>query len=152
MKLAEALLLRTEYQQKVESLQRRILSNIKIQEGENPTENPDELLKEILLVNEQLADIIVRINKTNNNACISNGKTIAEALVERDMIMKKRSILSDIVDEANQKDYRLSHSEVKMHVSIDIAEIQKMIDKLSKQYRQLDTEIQSVNWTTDIQQ
>lgn len=151
MKLAEALLLRTEYQQKVESLQRRILSNIKIQEGENPTENPDELLKEILLVNEQLADIIVRINKTNNNACISNGKTIAEALVERDMIMKKRSILSDIVDEANQKDYRLSHSEVKMHVSIDIAEIQKMIDKLSKQYRQLDTEIQSVNWTTDIQ-
>lgn len=151
MKLAEALLLRTEYQQKVESLQRRILSNIKIQEGENPTENPDELLKEILLVNEQLADIIVRINKTNNNACISNGKTIAEALVERDMIMKKRSILSDIVGEANQKDYRLSHSEVKMHVSIDIAEIQKMIDKLSKQYRQLDTEIQSVNWTTDIQ-
>lgn len=151
MKLAEALLLRTEYQQKVESLQRRILSNIKIQEGENPTENPDELLKEILLVNEQLADIIVRINKTNNNACISNGKTIAEALVERDMIMKKRSILSDIVDEANQKDYRLSHSEVKMHVSIDIAEIQKMIDKLSKQYRQLDTEIQGVNWTTDIQ-
>lgn len=151
MKLAEALLLRTEYQQKVESLQRRILSNIKIQEGENPTENPDELLKEILLVNEQLADIIVRINKTNNNACISNGKTIAEALVERDMIMKKRSILSSIVDEANQKDYRLSHSEVKMHVSVDIAEIQKMIDKLSKQYRQLDTEIQSVNWTTDIQ-
>lgn len=151
MKLAEALLLRTEYQQKVESLQRRILSNIKIQEGENPTENPDELLKEILLVNEQLADIIVRINKTNNNACISNGKTLAEGLVERDMIMKKRSILSSIVDEANQKDYRLSHSEVKMHVSVDIAEIQKMIDKLSKQYRQLDTEIQSVNWTTDIQ-
>lgn len=151
MKLAEALLLRTEYQQKVESLQRRILSNIKIQEGENPTENPDELLKEILLVNEQLADIIVRINKTNNSACISNGKTLAEGLVERDMIMKKRSILSSIVDEANQKDYRLSHSEVKMHVSVDIAEIQKMIDKLSKQYRQLDTEIQSVNWTTDIQ-
>lgn len=151
MRLAEALLLRTEYQQKVESLQRRILSNIKVQEGESPIENPDILLKEIFLINEQLADIIVRINKTNNSTCISDGKTLAEALVERDMIMKKRSILSNIVDEANQRDYRLSHSEVKMHVSIDIAEIQKMIDKLSKQYRQLDTEIQSFNWTTNIE-
>lgn len=150
MKLAEALLLRTEYQQKVGNLQSRILSNIKIQEGENPVENPDELLKEIFLINEKLADIIVKINKTNNNTCISDGKTLAEALVERDMIMKKRNILSNIVAEANQKDYRLSHSEVKMHVSMNIAEIQKMIDKLSKQYRQLDTEIQSVNWTTDI--
>lgn len=151
MKLAEALLIRTEYQQKIENLQSRILSNLKIQDSEAPNENPNELLKEAISISEQLADIIKKINKANNSKYISNGKTLAEALVERDMIMKKRNILSNIIDKSNEKDYRLTHSEIKMYISMNIAEIQKMMDKLSKQYRQLDTEIQSVNWTMDIE-
>ena len=33
---------------------------------------------------------------------------------------------------------------------VDAAELQKKIDEFSKNYRQLDTEIQGINWTSDL--
>nr|WP_164997123.1 hypothetical protein [Clostridium minihomine] len=52
MKLAEALLLRSEYQKKLENLQSRIMVNLKVQEDDKPHENPEELLKEAFDLNE----------------------------------------------------------------------------------------------------
>lgn len=40
MKLAEALLLRSKQQNKIENLRERIRKNLKIQEGDNPAEDP----------------------------------------------------------------------------------------------------------------
>ena len=54
MKLAEALLLRAEYQTRLAELQNRILNNLKVQEGELPDEDPIVLLQEALELNEKL--------------------------------------------------------------------------------------------------
>jgi len=48
MKLAEALILRSDLQTKLASLQQRINNNVLIQEGDQPSEDPEKLLKKHL--------------------------------------------------------------------------------------------------------
>ena len=150
MKLAEALLLRSEYQKKIENLQTRILANIKVQENDSPHEKPQDLIGEAFDLTEQLCTLIKRINACNNIAMLPNGLTISEAIVERDMLMKKRSILTLTAAVAQDRDYRLTRSEVKMNVTVSVEETQKQIDAISQRFRELDTLIQGANWTTDI--
>lgn len=150
MKLAEALLLRSEYQKKVENLQSRILANIKVQDNDKPLENPQALIDETFEISERLCVLIKQINVCNNNTLLATGQTLSEAIIERDMIMKKRNILAAVAGKAQEKDYRLTHAEIKMNVAISVEEIQKQIDMLSKQFRELDAQIQALNWMTDI--
>lgn len=150
MKLAEALLLRSEYQKKIENLQSRILSNLKVQENDKPHENPEALLKEAFDLNEQLCTLVKQINARNNVASLPNGTVLSEALADRDMLMKKKNLLASIAAHANEKDYRLTHTEVKMCITLPIGELQKQIDSLSRSFRELDTQIQAVNWTVDL--
>lgn len=150
MKLAEALILRVDYQVKVEHLKKRILSNVKVQEGEEPTEKPVELLKDLDLTLNKLSDLIIRINKTNSCTMVDSSKTIADALAERDRIFTKRSILDKIIDESAIMQPRYSGSEIKFVRMLDIVMLQKEMDKLSKEFRELDTKIQEKNWLTEL--
>jgi len=45
---------------------------------------------------------------------------------------------------------RATRSEIKIFSTIDVRALQKQIDDLSKQLRELDNKIQMTNWTTDI--
>lgn len=151
MKLAEALLLRSEYQKKIDSLQQRIMANLKIQENDTPHENPNDLLSELMKLNDELCLMIKKINKRNNEITLESGQTLADALADRDVIMKKRQILSNLAANAGQRDYRLTHAEVKLCITVDIGKIQKEIDSLSQQFRQLDVQIQEKNWSVDLE-
>ena len=64
MKLAEALSLRKDLQARIEQLKVRLLNNIKVQEGEQPTEDPKELMAELNGCLDQLETLIFRINAT----------------------------------------------------------------------------------------
>ena len=150
MKLAEALLLRTEYQQKILTLQNRVMQNLKVQENEKPFENPQELLSEMAKTNEKLCELIKQINARNNTAKLPCGKSLSDAIVERDMLMKKRQYLSVIASTAAVRDYRLTRTEIKMNVTISVEELQKEIDDISKKFREMDVQIQSLNWTVDL--
>ena len=150
MKLAEALLLRSEYQKKIENLQNRILANIKVQENDKPLENPQVLIEEAFETSEQLCTLIKKFNACNNIAKLPAGQTLSEAIVERDMLLKKRNLLASIAARALEKDYRLTHTEVKMNVVVSVEDTQKQIDNLSKQFRELDAQIQALNWTVDL--
>ena len=150
MKLAEALLLRSEYQQKLESIGQRIMVNLKVQENDSPQEDPEKLLQEALALNEQLCTLIKQINRRNNAVQLPNGQLLSEALTDRDMLLKKRNLLASIAVRANEKDYRLTHAEIKMCVTIPVGELQKQVDSLSRGFRELDTQIQAVNGTVDL--
>jgi len=151
MKLAEALLLRAEYQQKIVNLQGRLAQNLKVQEGEQPHEDPEQLLQELLSLNDKLVELIKKVNLANMQTPFDECRTLADALVEREILAKKRQILTTAVSNANQRDYRLTHAEVKLVVTVDIAQLQKQIDQLSKEFRELDTAIQGRNWTVDLE-
>ncbi len=47
MKLAEALSLRADLQKRISQLEVRLKNNDRIQEGEEPAENPQELMEEL---------------------------------------------------------------------------------------------------------
>ena len=150
MKLAEALLLRSEYQNKIENLQNRIMVNLKVQENEEPYENPEELLNEAFELNDKLCDLVKQINARNNTATLPTGQLVSEALTDRDALMKKRNLLAAVAAKAAERDYRITHAEIKMYMTLPIGEIQKQIDSLSRDFRELDTQIQAVNWTVDL--
>lgn len=150
MKLAEALMLRADYQTKIEQLKKRIMNNVKVQEGEKPAEDPNELLNELDNVINSLSDLIIRINKTNSNTFFDGERTMADILAERDRLWMKRSALEKIIDASVIKQDRYSRSEIKFTRTINIMTLQKEMDLLSKRFREIDSKIQEKNWTTEL--
>lgn len=150
MKLAEALLQRSEYQTKLENLQTRILANIKVQENEKPHEDPNALLAESFELDDKLCALIKQINRCNNATALDDGRTLAQALTDRDALLKKRNLLAAVTTAASEQNFRVTRSEIKTTVTVDVGTLQKQIDDLSKQFRELDTKIQSANWLTEL--
>lgn len=149
MKLAEALAIRKDTQKRIEQLKSRILNNVRVQEGDSPSEEPKELMKEMDDCLNTLFALIFKINKTNMNT-ISEGRTITEMMAERDILSMRITSLREIFNKASESQERYSRSEIKMVTTIDIKPLSKKIDDLSKQLRELDMKIQTLNFTTEL--
>ena len=76
MKLAEALSIRKDLQKRIQQLGQRIGNNVKVQEGDEPLEQPEELMKELDSCLVQLENLIWRINATNMQTVNAEGKTV----------------------------------------------------------------------------
>lgn len=150
MKLAEALSLRKDCQKKIEQLRMRIINNVKVQEGDEPSENPEELMKELDSCLKQLQSLIFRINVTNMKT-VNNGKTLTELLADRDVLSKRVQTLREIFDNASSGQDRYSHSEIRIVTTIDVKALRRQIDQLSADLRVLDIEIQSLNFTVEVE-
>lgn len=150
MKLAEALILRADYQKRVEQLKQRLLLNAKVQEGDNPAEDPQDLIAELERVATDLTALIRRINKTNVAVELEPGLTLADGLAGRDIMGQRQTFYRQLAQSATVTHDRYSRSEVKFRSTVDIAALQKQADDLARQYRELDTKIQAANWAADV--
>ena len=149
MKLAEALNLRADLQKRIANLRERLIKNAKVQEGDTPSEEPNMLLNELNDNIIELENIIKSINKTNSSTYIGN-ESISDIIAKRDTLGLKLSILRSFISESANKIERYSNKEIKILSTVNVAEQQKEIDKLSKEYGLIDTKLQGLNWTTDI--
>lgn len=149
MKLAQALADRAAIQQHVEQLRARLVANAKIQEGEKPSEDPTVLLAQLNDAVEQLEGLIVRINLTNAQT-LSDGQTLTQLLAQRDCLRLKVSVLRDFVESAGASVMRSLRSEIKILPSVAVAPLQRQVDDLSKNLRELEGRIQELNWTTEL--
>ncbi|ART77150.1 hypothetical protein B4U37_14310 [Sutcliffiella horikoshii] len=150
MKLAEALILRADYQKRVEQLKNRLLQNVRVQEGDEPNEDPKLLLKELTELLEKLRRLIQQINKTNLYTKFDKVESLADALASRDVIGQERKIYSELLDQASMKLERYSRAEIKYITTISVKEMQKHVNELSQKYRLYDVKIQELNWKTDL--
>jgi len=150
MKLAEALILRADSQKRLEQLKTRVLRCAKVQEGEEPAENPKELLIELEAVSIDLIDLIKRINKTNSSTAFDKRQSIADALAERDVLVLRRGTYSDLASIASLRQDRITRTEVKYIATVSVSETQKQADELAGKYRELDARIQELNWQTEL--
>lgn len=150
MKLAQALMIRSDYQNKINELRKRIENNVKVQEGEEVSEDPIKLLEELNIVVDELENLIKRINKTNNETILEDNITLSDAICNRDSIKRKRNILLSIIEEATIRVDRYSQSEVKFVSTVNVSNLQKESDLLAKQYRELDIRIQEKNWMIEL--
>ena len=149
MKLAEALSIRKDLQTRIEQLKVRIINNVRIQEGEQPAEEPTDLMKDLDSCLKQLEELIYRINVTNMHAK-SGDKTLTQLMAERDVLTKRVQVLREVFDQASSSSERYSRSEIKYVTTIDVKAMGKQLDKLSSQLRSLDVEIQSINFATEL--
>lgn len=150
MKLAEALSMRSDLNTRLYQLQARLNNNSKVQEGEEPSEDPKALLAELDDVTSRLQDLISRINMTNSRTFSSDGSTLTQLIAKRDVLTRKAEILRSFLDEASCKIGRGSASEIRVVSTVDVRELRKTVDSLSEEIRITDTRIQELNWTTEL--
>ena len=150
MKLAEALAIRKDTQKRIEQLKSRILNNVRVQEGDEPSESPSELMKELDSCLNELQTLVYLINKTNMHT-VSEGKTLTQLMAEKDILGMRVNALRDVFNKASESQDRYSRSEIKMVTTIDIKPLGRQIDKLSKELRELDIKIQGLNFIADLE-
>lgn len=150
MKLAEALVLRADLQKRLAQMRTRLSHSALVQEGEQPPENPTELLAELEQMLMQLQDLMARINKTNLKASLPDGMTLTDALAQRDILSLQHSIISGLAETASNRVERYGRSEIRRLATVDVAVLRRQLDELARQRRELDSTIQATNWTTDL--
>ena len=150
MKLAEALSIRKDLQKRIQQLGQRIQNNVKVQEGDEPLEQPMELMKELDACLKQLEDLIWRINATNMQTKSTDGTTLTQLMARKDVLTMRANNLRSIFETASAGQDRYSRSEIKTVTVVDVKAIGKKVDKYSAQLRQLDMEIQSLNFQTEL--
>ena len=152
MQLAEALSLRADAARRIEPLRSRITSNARIQEGEEPSENAAALLAEARRVFDELVVLIGRINKTNTVVRVGSG-SMTDALAQRDVLRMRHKMLTDAADAASGRGSvyaRQMRSELAYVSLLPVANIRSEADSVSEELRELDVQIQRMNWTSEL--
>ena len=150
MKLAEALSIRKDLQKRIQQIGSSLNDNVKVQEGEEPAENPNELLKELDECLKKLEQLMWRINLTNVQTVNEAGKTLTQLMAEKDVLKLRISTMRNAYEIASAQRERYTRTEIKMLTTIDVKQLRKQIDEYSVQLRKLDMEIQSMNFTTEL--
>jgi hypothetical protein len=157
MKLAEALLLRADRNRSLEQLKQRIQVSARYQEGENPPEEAGDLVAAASAVLDELEVLIRNINRTNSATTMADGRTVTDALAERDVLRLRYSMLKVSADAASggpqQVGFiRATRSELKYLRALDVKDLRLQGSDIARRVRELDARIQQVNWTTELQE
>lgn len=150
MKLAEALILRADSMKRIQQLRERLVRSAQTPEGERPPEDPQALLTEVSQMLSQYADIVSRINRTNTATPFQEGKSLTDALAQRDTLSLERGLLESLMAAATNQSHRYQRAEIKYVSTVSVADIQKRMDDLARRYRELDSAIQLLNWQIDL--
>jgi len=150
MKLAEALAERSDSQNRIEEIKKRLVRSARVQEGEQPAEDTTELLAESERVFARMQELVSAINHTNSKTVFDGERTISDAIAERDVVARRRDFLAGVAEAASTRQDRYSKSEVRFVATVPVAKLQSEVDQLAKRYRELDTRLQELNWKTDL--
>ena len=110
-----------------------------------------DLMKELDTCLVQLEEMIYRINATNMKT-VKDGRTLTEMMAERDVLGKRLQVLREVFDRASQSQDRYGRNEIRYVTTIDVPALRKQIDTYSQQLRKLDMEIQTLNFSTDLEE
>ncbi|MFC6203572.1 DIP1984 family protein [Psychrobacter urativorans] len=150
MKLAEALLIRSDMQKKLAQLKGRIKANVRVQEGDTPSEDPNALMIDASQIITELSVLIERIHRTNAIAKTDKGQSMLTLLVERDTLELRHKLLLDAIEATQTEADRYSPREIKWHVMISVASLQKQADDIAMKLRKINIVIQANNWQIDL--
>lgn len=150
MKLANALSQRSDLQTRIHQLEARLYNNAQVQEGERPAEDPEELIRELEEDYARLEELVSAINRTNSAARTEDGTTLSDLLARRDCLKGKLGILRNFLDNASALVRRRTAAEIRIKSAVDVRALQKKVDALSKELRELEEAIQERNWTTEL--
>ena len=111
----------------------RLERSARIQEGDQPPEDPTALLEELEQLVLELVTLIQSINRTNTAITFAEGGTLADALATRDGMLLRRKALSSLAEAASIRQSQYSRSEVRFVSTVDVGAIQKQLDAISQE-------------------
>ena len=150
MLLAEALNERADAQRRLLDLRDRIGANARVQEGEQPAEDPQELLDQAIDVSERIRVLIVAVNVTNTATRLPDGTTVTAALARREALGRRIRVVTEAAKRATDKVARWGRAEIREVAVLDVAALRGEADRLAAERRALDAELQRINWTTEL--
>lgn len=149
MKLAEALQERADLNRRLQQLRGRLGRNATAQEGEEPAEDPAQLLAEADSCTARLEELMARINLTNSTARVGE-ETLTQLIARRDALTLRISLYRDLLDSASDLAARVSRREIKIYSTVDVRTLQKRVDDMSRDLRLTDNALQQANWTVEL--
>jgi hypothetical protein len=154
MNILEALNLKKDLQNRIENLRRRYVNSVTVKKGDKPKEDPQGLLIELEDSFTQLNDISCRISAANTTTRNSKGKTLKQLMVEQSIVEQRLEILNRAFEEVLFGDAEVysyyNKPQSDYDVTIDIDSLKKEIGNQESRLRQLTSEIQKLNLTTEI--
>lgn len=151
MKLAEALVERKALFTRISELGGRMRANALVQEGDTPLEQPDALRQELDQAADALAALIKAINRTNVATRLDDGRSIADAIADRDVLQLRFRGLETLAGMASARTgVRATRTELRTIVTVDVPALRRDLDALARQIRELDVRIQAANWATEL--
>lgn len=150
MKLAEALAERASIQTRLSELQSRLSQVVLVQEGDEPVESPAQLMAEVDRLYVRLEWLMRAINLTNAQTPFDAQRTITDAIAARDVAVRRQRYLAATASAATPSGGRYGHSEIRHVPTVVVADLLVSADEAAKRYRTLDTQLQALNWSTDL--
>jgi hypothetical protein len=152
VKLAEALILRSDTQKRFNSLQARAQAVARHQEGEEPPEDANVLVSQAEMLLDDLETLVCRINLTNATARLDDGTTITAAIARRDMLKFRQALVNTVANagSGSADKARQMRSELKYVSAVPVSDLRERANEIAKTYRELDTRIQEANWTVEL--
>lgn len=150
MKLAEALLLRRDLNNRLFQLRNEISSSVLVQEGDTLDRSITELFKEYDEINQQYSELVVAINRKNATASLADSALLLmEALEQREQLRRKHALLTHALEETKAAP-RMGRNEIRLVRTIDTKTLTEQLNTTAKQLRELDGKIQQTNWLVEL--
>ena len=150
MKLAEALLIRSDMQKKLAQIKGRIRNNVKVQDGDTPSEDPNALMIDASQIITELSILIERIHRTNSIVKTDIDQSMLTLLVERDTLEMRHKLLIEAIEATASETDRYSHREIKWNIMVSVSGLQKQADDIAMKLRKINIVIQANNWQIDL--
>ena len=149
MKLAEALIIKADLSQKFQSLKARLVSNILVQEGNQPSEDPEQLQSEAVVILGKIERLKAKIEIIK--AIIQpDGRSLNDLLAQRDTLTLHVKLLKDALGTIHRTMGSYYAIEIKWLPTISVTKLEKQIDELLTQLRELNLHIQELNLKLEI--
>ena len=154
MNILEALTLKKDLKDRIEDLGNRFTNSVTVTKGGKPIEDPKELMTQLEDSSRQLNDISCRIKKANASAKNYKGLTLVELVEKRVIEENLLKILRRVFREAIYGDGTVYYYDRKPNfeyeVTMDVNLLKKQIDEKETILRELTSEIQKLDLSTEI--
>lgn len=156
MLLAEALRERADAKRQLNQLRERIAASARHTEGEEPTEDATVLLADAEGLIDRQADRITAINRANLATVLQDGRTLTQALADRDALRARFQLLTGAADSAAGGGRgmgwlaRTGRQELRTFATLDVTALRRRADEIAAQIRALDIAIERLNVTTEL--
>ena len=121
-----------------------------VQDGDQPSEDPNELLKQVFSLIQEFQKLSYAIHETNALTKLNDGRSLLALLTLRDEFVEQHKTLTAAISNTSRESDRYSTREIKWHKVIPVSSLQKQADDISLKLRDLNVVIQSSNWKIDL--